>query len=744
MPGSFAYTKSTNTIVVTNGTEGAPATFNDMYIADQAGTVELLAAWSPDNNTKALTYQLTPADKKGLKIDFVIESKTAEADYIFITGTDIDGNAQTESIDVTSLESGGGGTFTTTKWFATITNIDCSDNSAGGGTVWADGTVQVVQNQWGVIHEIVEDGSYKIDCIVEFGDAATATYFRSSNEEVFWADGIDFYITANAVVTLGDLDGTEAVEGSKWSFAFSGFVNTVPDGTFNLYASTFEVRNSQYWYANGGTISFKNSTFLGNGSSGSGPLFSGITLSIERLNIIDAHLFNSYDAPVVAEDLLLTNVALGFYGQHSSGEIVITDFGTVGTRTTDAQQETAATLVLKDPKTNLGTVRVNNAIGAIIEQYTCNIHIADKDGADLESATIQCQTFGNVVSNDGGSTFYKCLEDHTSGTFATDLAAGKWELTTAAYAALAGCVGGARTGEWVTGIDYVAAASEFSTATDVNGDITEQTIDYKKWIGTSEALLTYGPFTFTFTHASYPNFVMNEIVADHPIVWEFDMGQSTSDIIAIVQGVMEDNDVDHLIGMITEDSGGNEFTTKALINAAGMDADDLHTALDSYSNKGDYKATGFNTVTPDAAGVAAGLHAATDAKVDAVQTQTDKLDNMITEESGANEFTTAALANAPTAGMDADDLHTALDSYSNKGDWKADTTAIAAAVWGYVVEGTYTYKDFMRLIGSVLFGKATGGGTANPKYRDMADSKNRIVGTVDANGNRTAVTKDAT
>jgi len=632
MPGSFAYTKSTNTIVVTNGTEGAPATFNDMYIADQAGTVELLAAWSPDNNTKALTYQLTPADKKGLKIDFVIESKTAEADYIFITGTDIDGNAQTESIDVTSLESGGGGTFTTTKWFATITNIDCSDNSAGGGTVWADGTIQITQPRWGVVHEIVEDGSYKIDCIV----------------------------------------------------------------------------------------------------------------AIERLNIIDAHLFNSYDAPVVAEDLLLTNVALGFYGQHSSGEIVITDFGTVGTRTTDAQQETAATLVLKDPKTNLGTVRVNNAIGAIIEQYTCNIHIADKDGADLESATIQCQTFGNVVSNDGGSTFYKCLEDHTSGTFATDLAAGKWELTTAAYAALAGCVGGARTGEWVTGIDYVAAASEFSTATDVNGDITEQTIDYKKWIGTSEALLTYGPFTFTFTHASYPNFVMNEIVADHPIVWEFDMGQSTSDIIAIVQGVMEDNDVDHLIGMITEDSGGNEFTTKALINAAGMDADDLHTALDSYSNKGDYKATGFNTVTPDAAGVAAGLHAATDAKVDAVQTQTDKLDNMITEESGANEFTTAALANAPTAGMDADDLHTALDSYANKNDWKADTTAIAAAVWGYVVEGTYTYKDFMRLIGSVLFGKATGGGTANPKYRDMADSKNRIVGTVDANGNRTAVTKDAT
>ena len=69
---------------------------------------------------------------------------------------------------------------------------------------------------------------------------------------------------------------------------------------------------------------------------------------------------------------------------------------------------------------------------------------------------------------------------------------------------------------------------------------------------------------------------------------------------------------------------------------------------------------------------------------------------------------------------------------------------IAAAVWGYVVEGAHTCKDFMRLIASILFGKVTGGGTANPKYRDMADSKNRIEGTVDANGNRTTVTKDAT
>ena len=42
--GTFAYTESTNTIEVTDGTSGAPATFNDMYTADQAGTGTVLLA----------------------------------------------------------------------------------------------------------------------------------------------------------------------------------------------------------------------------------------------------------------------------------------------------------------------------------------------------------------------------------------------------------------------------------------------------------------------------------------------------------------------------------------------------------------------------------------------------------------------------------------------------------------------------------------------------------------------------
>ena len=54
---------------------------------------------------------------------------------------------------------------------------------------------------------------------------------------------------------------------------------------------------------------------------------------------------------------------------------------------------------------------------------------------------------------------------------------------------------------------------------------------------------------------------------------------------------------------------------------------------------------------------------------------------------------------------------------------------------------TLTLKGMLRIMGAALFGKSTGGGKT---FRDVADAKNRIVGTTDGSGNRTAVTLDVT
>lgn len=58
------------------------------------------------------------------------------------------------------------------------------------------------------------------------------------------------------------------------------------------------------------------------------------------------------------------------------------------------------------------------------------------------------------------------------------------------------------------------------------------------------------------------------------------------------------------------------------------------------------------------------------------------------------------------------------------------------------IETSYTLKQSLRLILAALAGKLSGAGTTTVTVRDVGDSKDRLVATVDSSGNRTAVTKD--
>jgi hypothetical protein len=59
-----------------------------------------------------------------------------------------------------------------------------------------------------------------------------------------------------------------------------------------------------------------------------------------------------------------------------------------------------------------------------------------------------------------------------------------------------------------------------------------------------------------------------------------------------------------------------------------------------------------------------------------------------------------------------------------------------------IVEGALTLKNVLRLCLAVLTGKASGGGTASIKFRDISDGMDRVSMTVDSVGNRSAVTVD--
>lgn len=65
-------------------------------------------------------------------------------------------------------------------------------------------------------------------------------------------------------------------------------------------------------------------------------------------------------------------------------------------------------------------------------------------------------------------------------------------------------------------------------------------------------------------------------------------------------------------------------------------------------------------------------------------------------------------------------------------------------IWDEVMEGTTTARQSQRLANAANGAKLSGAATTNVKIRDLADSKDRVDATVDADGNRTAVTLDLT
>jgi hypothetical protein len=95
---------------------------------------------------------------------------------------------------------------------------------------------------------------------------------------------------------------------------------------------------------------------------------------------------------------------------------------------------------------------------------------------------------------------------------------------------------------------------------------------------------------------------------------------------------------------------------------------------------------------------------------DAVKSKTDNL-----------PASPAAVSDIPTANQNADAL---LDRAAG-------------------VETGRTIRQAMRLMLAVLCGKVSGAATATNTFRDTNDSKDRVVSTVDADGNRTGVTLDA-
>lgn len=84
-----------------------------------------------------------------------------------------------------------------------------------------------------------------------------------------------------------------------------------------------------------------------------------------------------------------------------------------------------------------------------------------------------------------------------------------------------------------------------------------------------------------------------------------------------------------------------------------------------------------------------------------------------------------------------------VSEINNKVDsMQIDITNMPASVWGFVVETGHSALALMRLFASVLLGKVSGAGTGTETFRDINDTKNRVVADVTPQGDRTNITRD--
>jgi hypothetical protein len=172
-----------------------------------------------------------------------------------------------------------------------------------------------------------------------------------------------------------------------------------------------------------------------------------------------------------------------------------------------------------------------------------------------------------------------------------------------------------------------------------------------------------------------------------------------------------------------------------------------------------------------------------DTEMAAVKTVTDKLDDTLEDDGGTYRFTTNALEQAPAGGggLTQQDVRDAMklaptagspaagsvDAHLDNIEADTGTDGVVVATGsktGYAlstagnqavadealdrsnaIETGLTLRGALRLIAAACAGKASGLATTTAVYRNaVADSKARLTATVDADGNRTAVSADTT
>ncbi|MCA9392419.1 carboxypeptidase regulatory-like domain-containing protein, partial [candidate division WWE3 bacterium] len=387
--------------------------------ANDAGTYTILQPTT--SATGLIPIEMTVKSVRDIsKVDVILDSTSAGAgDTVDLTGEDLDGNALTETIDVSS----GNGTYTSTLAYADITQVDCNG--------FTDGTTQVDQKKWGAI-EAVNYRTYLINYHLHAGNGSTTTAITALGENIMFLPGAIWQVE-KATFTLGALVGSgdteDAYRGCVLSESLGSAANQLGIGAdltrfigttsnnFNFYGSHWQRIEGAYSGplirgvpGNTGTINIRHSRLsgfaYGGGSRGIYDNNDDITLYKTRINLDWQWTGGTYSVEGVA----LSDNSRPFGAEIGSNSLTlknveINDNGTLRIWFyTSTGKLTMLSCPISTSRFQIGYSGAGTGVRKIDIGVTYDLTVRGEDGSAVSSASV-------VITDDAGTEITNTTTD---------------------------------------------------------------------------------------------------------------------------------------------------------------------------------------------------------------------------------------------------------------------------------------------------------------------------------------------
>jgi hypothetical protein len=358
-----------------------------------------------------------------------------------------------------------------------------------GGTAQAPGTLydmQVINDAsgWSFMTEIIPSAMYVINSGLNIGNGTAATYIASSGEAIYFADGYNPQVDNNATFQLGGYDTSPT--NPSWLRVKS---------TAATWVLTKDSKNTAVFYDYGSTI-----WHLGMGNAYDIKLWGGTSIlwdstiagvypvstfnagmqlgySIQKISIKHNRSYGLYTilTNISNSKILRTGCSYNYnYGYLTTMEAQTSSLSVSGMKTTKYTGQKllrnkyngVSEVSFLNPNFHMTSTDLyidNATTPEIHEKYTCDIHVADCYGANLNGVTVTVKDSSNT--------------------------------------------------------------QVFTDTTASNGSIPTHNVSYAKWVGSVLALTVFFPHVITMSKNGYRTLTIENVIANRPLDLHFEMAE---------------------------------------------------------------------------------------------------------------------------------------------------------------------------------------------------------------------------